>query len=665
MKRARLSTFILNVPAENHEAAATPNETLFKLLLESLGRLNAREVALTDEDCSRFVRHIAGRERNGVPLPFPRTCVPGEAADAAEPRAPLKWRCFVRAVAAVGFCARLVLTFVPASFAHVKEMKRHTKLASGHRTAPEKDGKADHLTVDISTGMAGSMLRHAMPYHGVLRCVPLCVTVRTVLCRAILCCALPFCTVLCCAVLCCAALCCVVLRWAGLRWAGLRCAVLCCAVMCHVTTYRATLCLTLLTITIAALTDPGRSCSPTPTVEGDGTEFSFPGSVLQDAELHDLPPKASGGQARTVSFDVKGSPAAQKAAPFREEMQPEDDNVDGDSFCFNIPIYCFDCPFSVLTTIGNASAESSGKSSETTKKREDIFQDFTQSDAQIYADPFSVDEMPHFQEGRTRGLFGKSKDLLLHSNAVHDLFFRSFMSCIFSSLKAGQPVSARDVQSAVEACEENFVEIDITEFVRTLCRHYNNCMERENSPYGFTPILPSPVPVDGRPSCDGPPLSPQTDSRAPLPGQCESIAGLHNSIIKKFKSLLGRHFKAVPSSSDFYFYSPQLLDNSRKVGWVPSSFSRHAPVISVNCCSSCTFSLLFSSCFPLIPLPAFPPFCMGPSCMAQILFHLRNLNLCDSANCDLSTSPVCVLLLPRIIRPGRRAFPRRQRRRFQ
>ncbi|KAJ7386496.1 hypothetical protein OS493_008630 [Desmophyllum pertusum] len=206
---------------------------------------------------------------------------------------------------------------------------------------------------------------------------------------------------------------------------------------------------------------------------------------------------------------------------------------------------------------------------EEAKRREDIFQDFTQFAAQIFVDPFSMDEVPRSLEGRTKGRFGSSKDLLLHSSAVHDLFFRSFVTSAFAGLQHGQQVSMRDVQSAVDACVENFLEVDITEFIRTLCGHYvrNNKNKetftetRINEELQSVPIrLPS-LSIEER----------IKDLKKTLCGECESVTGLHKSITAKFFSILGRYFKAVPPSMDHFFYCPQQSDGPRKS--VPESFS--------------------------------------------------------------------------------------------
>lgn len=115
----------------------SPNEKLFKLLLESMERLNDREVTLTDFSSLRFIQHLQNRKRNDIPLPFPgelcdmEQCIQSTSGedhngkDIQKKSVPsTKWRCFVRAVTACG-SDRLILTFLPASFKHVRLMAKH------------------------------------------------------------------------------------------------------------------------------------------------------------------------------------------------------------------------------------------------------------------------------------------------------------------------------------------------------------------------------------------------------------------------------------------------------------------------------------------------------------------------------------------------------------
>lgn len=119
-----------------------PNENLFKLLLDNMERFNDREVTMAEIDWQRFTQHVQGRNRNGIPLPFPEEpCPPEESSNSAgsdsskdrksrsKSTSSIKWRCFLRAVAGLG-CGRLILTFLPASFKYVRVMGRYGRSRS-------------------------------------------------------------------------------------------------------------------------------------------------------------------------------------------------------------------------------------------------------------------------------------------------------------------------------------------------------------------------------------------------------------------------------------------------------------------------------------------------------------------------------------------------------
>ena len=295
------------------------------------------------------------------------------------------------------------------------------------------------------------------------------------------------------------------------------------------------------------------SLTPTPTVEKDENSFAF------SQKRSDLPALEGKLKLSVNNEDEKRSVTFQEnTTPINEEPVFHERGLgkETDSFSLDIPIYCYDCPMSALVSIPDTKSDTEATSEEA-KKREDIYQDFTQFAAQIFVDPFSLDEVPRSLEGRTKGRFGSSKDLLLHCSAVHDLFFRSFVTSTFSSLQHGQQVSMQDVHSAVDACEENFLEVDITEFIHTLCGHYvKNSRTREAFQDSAMNEHLQSVPI-----C----LPSVKDLKDTLAGECESVNGLHKSITAKFFSVLGRYFKAVPPSRDYFFYCPQQSEGPRKV----------------------------------------------------------------------------------------------------
>lgn len=310
------------------------------------------------------------------------------------------------------------------------------------------------------------------------------------------------------------------------------------------------------------------SLTPTPTSERSEISFllsqqtdTLPESNPQTAtECTQLKPELSVVyEDERISESFQDTEFVNDQPVFHDQLS----NEDRDSFSFNIPIYCYDCPISALQPIPDTKSDREVMTEEA-KEREDIFQDFTQCTASIVLDPFSSDEIPKSLEAQTKGRFGLSKDLLFHTHAVHDMFFRSIVTSTFGSLQKGHSVSMQDVHLAVDACEENVLEVDITEFIHTLCGHYvkknaskNNIEEPQVSK-----------------NLDSAPCGSLMNARSQehvrhlkdsLSGDCESVEGLHKSIRAKFMSILGKYFKAIPPSGEFFFYCPHLLDGTRKV----------------------------------------------------------------------------------------------------
>lgn len=257
------------------------------------------------------------------------------------------------------------------------------------------------------------------------------------------------------------------------------------------------------------------------------------GQSRQELKLQDV---------KSVSFHR----TAEIVNPFCENLplcNPEESSCEELACAFVIPIYAYDIPLSSLTTIREASEETGEELAQG-----DIIQDFTQISVTQYPNSqFLLEDLPRAMEGTTHGRFGSSKHLAVHCSAIHDLFFHSFVLSIFSSLQRGQNVNNRDMQSAVdEICEENFVEIDITDFIRTLCGHYAKRWAGYHS------------------------NSEQNSSKEIaeyLSGTCESVSGLHESVTSKFALIMSRYFKRVPTNQDFFYFSPQVTESNRKVSF--------------------------------------------------------------------------------------------------
>ena len=175
------------------DSSDSPNESLFKLLLENMERLNDREVTLTDVDWRRFTQHVQSRNRSGIPLPFPEElftaeeCGQSTSQESSKDKKPrnksasaIKWRCFIRAVTALGF-VRLIITFLPASYKYVKLMCKHGRGRSSSMGSmsprssartDEKDPKGAKQECNVTEGEAGVTKQSSLLTQGSLEGLP-------------------------------------------------------------------------------------------------------------------------------------------------------------------------------------------------------------------------------------------------------------------------------------------------------------------------------------------------------------------------------------------------------------------------------------------------------------------------------------------------------------
>lgn len=121
-----------------------PNEVLFKLLIDDMNRFHDREIKLTEKNCRNLMKHILGRERHNLPVPFLEFLKSNKTESSESDggrgehcdldKTPLvKWRCFARPVSGLGHF-RLMLSFIPASLKYVKMFGKQQRNSFGGKT---------------------------------------------------------------------------------------------------------------------------------------------------------------------------------------------------------------------------------------------------------------------------------------------------------------------------------------------------------------------------------------------------------------------------------------------------------------------------------------------------------------------------------------------------
>nr|CAD7568424.1 unnamed protein product [Timema californicum] len=124
-----------NVDSPMVQLADAPNKLLIDMLFDNLKKLHDKELNLSPRDCMSFLQSLCNRPRDGAsyPLPLPSTLCKSEEGkiwmqnsttnNSNDPSSPGKcdtssipmWRCFLKGIS----ITHVLLTFVPASFSDV------------------------------------------------------------------------------------------------------------------------------------------------------------------------------------------------------------------------------------------------------------------------------------------------------------------------------------------------------------------------------------------------------------------------------------------------------------------------------------------------------------------------------------------------------------------
>ncbi|CAH1982611.1 unnamed protein product [Acanthoscelides obtectus] len=102
---------------------------------------------------------------------------------------------------------------------------------------------------------------------------------------------------------------------------------------------------------------------------------------------------------------------------------------------------------------------------------------------------------------------------------------KCFTISLFIALHRGIFIHSYDVQSAIDQCEESITEIDITEYIMTVCAH----VKQLNSDHMLVKDLNQAHP-------------------------CYELKKLHNLIKEKFFKMLNTVFYPIPTNSEYYFF---------------------------------------------------------------------------------------------------------------
>ncbi|XP_071984543.1 KICSTOR complex protein SZT2 isoform X3 [Engystomops pustulosus] len=187
----------------------------------------------------------------------------------------------------------------------------------------------------------------------------------------------------------------------------------------------------------------------------------------------------------------------------------------------------------------------------------------------------------------------RQKELVNYCNLLQEHYHQCYVRGLFKALQQSLWVSHQDLLTAVDYCEEQLQEIDITNFLMTLCGHLRSfretqmddgssqnarlrkasfrigSLEQEDEPsVRDSAVLHSESSVDTEECAEQEVIevSPPEPSRqlcsefhlshleTGLP--CEVSPDLHRIIQDKFLAIGSLHFKTVPSNPHYFFYFP-------------------------------------------------------------------------------------------------------------
>ncbi|XP_046747125.1 KICSTOR complex protein SZT2-like [Diprion similis] len=189
-----------------------------------------------------------------------------------------------------------------------------------------------------------------------------------------------------------------------------------------------------------------------------------------------------------------------------------------------LPIYVYDCPLAMLidTLVNKLDAS----------RVKDIYQDHTYKAGQLVGEDFitlksEADTKPSSPEPKSDdsdNVTGDHKSMIEHCKLLHLAHCQCYVVAVYKSLASQRPLSYQDMEAAVEQCEEALIEINITNYLRSVCRHLSSATETD----------------------------PESSSSAL---SCNDVQHLHQLITEKFAKIMNNAFRAVPAHSEFYFCS--------------------------------------------------------------------------------------------------------------
>ncbi|XP_066587997.1 KICSTOR complex protein SZT2-like [Prorops nasuta] len=191
-----------------------------------------------------------------------------------------------------------------------------------------------------------------------------------------------------------------------------------------------------------------------------------------------------------------------------------------------IPVYVCDCSLALLI---DALIDKSPS-----PRNKDIYRDYTFRIGQEENIDFinlraasncSKPPSPEPKSEDSDNIAGDQRSLMEHCKLISLAHCNCYVVTVYKSLALQQHLSYEDMEAAVEQCKETVIEINVTKYLRTVCRHLSTANND--------------APLSNLKECT-----------------CTHVRPLHSLIKDKFEQLMTVAFRPVPAHPEFYYCSP-------------------------------------------------------------------------------------------------------------
>ncbi|XP_012229201.2 KICSTOR complex protein SZT2-like isoform X1 [Linepithema humile] len=247
-------------------------------------------------------------------------------------------------------------------------------------------------------------------------------------------------------------------------------------------------------------------------------------SYVKDTNISDFPTPES----KIPTHSATGNGSASKT-----NVEHNFDNIDNEAGLV-IPVYVYDCSLALLmdALVGQFQ----------TPQNKDIYQDHTFKIGEQVSEDFinlksETNTKPSSPEPKSEDSDNISNDqpsLTEHCKLLSLAHCHCYVVAVYKSLALQESLSYEDMEAAVAQCEENLIEINITNYLRSVCRHLSTLSESS---------LLDELKVSA----------------------CNDVKPLHSLIKDKFKRIMAVAFKPVPAHPEFYYCLPSWTTEKIKM----------------------------------------------------------------------------------------------------